>query len=130
MKLSEGGVDSPGQTAVAFLQLASSGRVREAYDKYVAPDFIHHNAYYPADRESLAKGMEENARQFPNKIFEVQRVLQDGDLVAVHSRVKLKPEGPEIATVHIFRFEHGLIAELWDVGQTAPDNSPNEIGMF
>jgi hypothetical protein len=29
-----------------------------------------------------------------------------------------------------FRFEGDRIAELWDVGQVAPADSPNEYGMF
>lgn len=67
--------------ATTFLKLASSGKVREAYEKYVHPNFIHHNAYYKGDRETLLKGMEENAQQFPNKKYEILRALEDGDLV-------------------------------------------------
>jgi len=50
--------------------------------------------------------------------------------VAVHSRVRLKPDGPRVAVVHILRFEGDRIAELWDVGQPVPPESPNEHGMF
>ena len=32
--------------------------------------------------------------------------------------------------VNIFRFENGRIAELWDVGQPMPEESPNQYGMF
>jgi predicted SnoaL-like aldol condensation-catalyzing enzyme len=31
--------------------------------------------------------------------------------------------------VHIFRFDGGLIAELWDIGQPVPEDSPNERGL-
>ena len=31
--------------AESFLMLASAGRVREAYEKYVHPEFRHHNVY-------------------------------------------------------------------------------------
>jgi predicted SnoaL-like aldol condensation-catalyzing enzyme len=34
------------------------------------------------------------------------------------------------AVVHIFRFEGGLIVELWDVGQDVPEQSVSENGMF
>ena len=74
--------------------------------------------------------MEENAEKNPDKVLEIQRALQDGNLVAVHSRVKLKPGDPGVALVHIFRFQGNHIAELWDVGQAVPENSPNENGMF
>ncbi len=61
--------------AISFLRLASSGNVREAYEKYVHPDFCHHNPSFPGDRASLLAGMEENAVKFPNKEFEAVRAL-------------------------------------------------------
>jgi hypothetical protein len=42
--------------AIDFLKLASSDKVDEAYDKYIHPGFIHHNAYYKGDRETLLRG--------------------------------------------------------------------------
>jgi len=117
------------EIAITFLKLAASGRVREAYEK-VAPDFRHHNPYFRGDAESLSKGMAENAAKFPDKVLEVLRVLEDGDLVAVHSRVRLHPGERGIALVHIFRFRNDAIVELWDLGQPVPEDSPNEYGMF
>ncbi len=118
------------EAAISFLRQVASGKVREAYDAFVAPHFRHHNAYFRSDAESLRTGMEENAAGFPNKTFEVQRALEDGDLVAVHSRLRLKPDMPEIAAVHIVRFDGDRIVEMWDVGQQVPAESPNENGMF
>ena len=105
------------EIATAFQRLITSGKIREGFEKYASSDFRHHNPYFKGDRESLLLGMEENATQFPEKIFEIKRTLEDGDIVAVHSRLKLKPDMPEIVTVHIFRFENDEIAEEWDVGQ-------------
>src|SRR5512137_2302867 len=116
--------------AVSFLRMASNGPVREAYDKYVHPDFIHHNPYFQGDRESLLKGMEESAAQFPNKAYEAVRVLEDGDFVAVHGRIRLRPDTPEYVLVHIFRFEGGLIADEWEASQELPRESPNKNGAF
>ena len=116
--------------AVSFLQLASSGKVRQAYDKYVHPQFSHHNPYFKGDRETLLAGMQENAAKFPNKSFEVIRTLEDGDFVAVHGKVRLNPDMPEIALIHIFRFDGDLIIEEWEAGQEVPQESPNENGMF
>jgi predicted SnoaL-like aldol condensation-catalyzing enzyme len=76
------------------------------------------------------KAMEENAAQNPGKTLEVKHALEDGDFVAVHSHVRQKPGDRGAAVVHIFRFEDGHIAELWDMGQPVPENSPNENGMF
>ncbi len=117
-------------SAISFLRLASSGNVREAYEKYVHPDFRHHNPYFPADRASLLAGMEESAVKFPHKEFEAVRALEDGDLVAVHGRVRLTPSSPWISTIHIFRFQDNQIIEEWEVGQEVPKDSPNMNEVF
>jgi len=116
--------------AVAFLRAAASGRARETFAKHAARGFRHHNPFFPGDGDSLAKGMDDNAAQFPDKILEPKHVLADGDLVAVHSLVHLEPGDAGIATVHVFRFEGDRIVELWDVGQEIPTDSPNENGAF
>lgn len=118
------------ERAISFLRLASAGSVREAYETYVDPDFRHHNAYFPGDRISLLTAMEEGVAKFPNKEFEALRALEDGDLVAVHGRVRFTPSSPWIATVHIFRFQDNQIIEEWEVGQEVPKDSPNENGVF
>ena len=118
------------ESAVDFLRRAASGEVREAYRRYAAPDFRHHNAFFKGDAASLMLAQEENARQYPNKILEIKHVLEDGDLVAVHSHVRMNAGDRGAALVHIFRFEGGRVAELWDIGQPVPEDSPNENGMF
>lgn len=117
------------ELAISFLENAASGRVDEAY-KSVSGNFRHHNAYFPSDTESLKAGMADAHKQFPNTKIEVQRAIAEDDLVAVHSRVQHAPETAAIAVVHIFRFEGGKIAELWDVGMEVPKDSPNESGVF
>ena len=74
--------------------------------------------------------MEENAKKNPHKVVEVQLALEDGDLVAVHSRVRQRPDDAGAAVVHIFRFEGDRIVELWDLGQAVPADSPNQHGLF
>ena len=122
--------DNNKDVAVAFLEMASSGDVREAYSKFVGSGFKHHNPFFEGSADSLSAGMEENARQNPDKTIEVKRAIAEGDFVAVHSHVRLKPDSPGVAVVHIFRFENGRIVELWDVGQPIPETSPNQHGMF
>ena len=65
----------------------------------------------------------------PNRAFEVKRVLEDGELVAIHSHV-VRQEGPDLAVVHIFRFRGDRIVELWDVGQLLDAQSANANGPF
>ena len=121
---------SPKDAAVEFLTLVASGSVREAYERHVGPGFRHHNPHFRGDADSLKEAMEHNAAASPNKSLEVQRALQDGDCVAVFSRVRQKPGELGAAVVHILRFESGRIVELWDIGQPVPVDAVNENGMF
>jgi len=116
--------------AAAFLRSAAFGKAREAFEAHAAPGFRHHNPYFPGDAMSLWTAMDEDADRNPDKVFEMLRVLGDGDLVAVHSRLVPAPGRPEYSVVHVFRFEGEKIAELWDVAQQAPPETVNENGMF
>lgn len=118
------------EIAVQFLQAAALGRVDEAYEKYVSPAFRHHNPYFKGDRETLRLAMKEAAVQSPNKIYEVKRVLVDGDLVAVHARLIIASDSKEIAVVHILRFKDNKIIEEWEAGGEIPADSPNKNGAF
>lgn len=115
--------------AVSFLKDASTGKLEEAYSR-VSANFRHHNPHFKGDAESLKAGMAEAAAKFPNTRLEVQHTFENGDLVAVHSRVQHASDAAAIAVVHIFRFEGNEIAELWDVGIEVPKDSPNENGAF
>lgn len=114
--------------AKAFLKLAGSGKVQEAYDQFVASHFIHHNQYFKGDRESLKVAMEEAHKTEPNTFIDIKNYYQDGDTVITHSHVGKKDM--DITVVHIFRFEHDKIVELWDLGQVIDKDSPNEHGAF
>lgn len=118
------------EMAKHFLELAAGGDSREAFSLYVAQDFKHHNAWFKGDADTLMNAMEESAKENPNKIFEIQRALEDGELVAVHSHIKQNPKDLGAAVIHIFRFEGDTIAELWDFGQAVPADQVNENGMF
>lgn len=118
------------EQAVSFLQLVASGRVDEAYERYIDPSFIHHNQYFRGDVDSLKVAMKENAVETPNKTLEVKHAIEEGEMVAVHSHIKQNPEDLGAAVVHIFRFQNERIVEAWDLGQPVSENSPNENGMF
>ena len=119
------------EAAMSFLKMAGLGKVQEAYDQYVAPSFIHHNAYFKGDRQSLLKAMQEASKATPNKSIEIKHAYEDGDTVITHSLVtRQDPKAPDIAVVHIFRFEQDRVVELWDLGQPISEDSPNENGPF
>lgn len=116
------------EIAILFLQLAGGGRVHEAFTRFIAPDFKHHNQYFPGSREALQKAMEEAHLTDPNKSIDIKHCYEDGNTVITHSLV-IK-EDMEIAVVHIFLFKNDKIIELWDLGQVIAKDSPNENGLF
>jgi predicted SnoaL-like aldol condensation-catalyzing enzyme len=122
--------DTNTTNAVSFLQLASSGKVREAFEKYIGNGFRHHNPFFEGSAGALQAGMEENSWQSPDKVFTILRTVSEGDFVVTHSHVQQNPDQRGAVVVHIFRFENGHIVELWDVGQPIPESSPNQNGMF
>jgi predicted SnoaL-like aldol condensation-catalyzing enzyme len=114
--------------ATSFLETAALGNPREAFEKFVSPKFIHHNQYFKGDRLSLLKAMEEASKTSPNKSFAIKQIIEENDKVITYSQVM--KTSIEIAVFHMFRFEHGLIVELWDVGQPISKDCPNENGLF
>ena len=118
------------EIAQDFLKLASKGQSRQAFELYVSDNFKHHNAWFKGDGQTLMTAMEENAKKTPDKVFEIQRALEDGNLVAVHSRVRQTPNDLGAAVIHIFRFDNEKVVELWDFGQAVPAEIVNENGMF
>jgi len=121
------------EIAITFLKNSASGDVRTAYEKFIAPGFIHHNQYFKGDRQSLMLAMEEAAKETPNKRIDIKQVFEDGNTVITHSQViRDNPEDPIIAVqvVHLFRFENNQVVELWDLGQQIAKDSPNENGAF
>ena len=116
--------------AITFLNMVAAKKIKEAYDKCIAPNFIHHNQYFKGDRQSLMAAMEEASNKNPDMILEVKRAFEDGNTVITHSHVKQNVNDTEAAVVHIFRFEAGRIVELWDLGQQIAKDSPNRNGAF
>ena len=118
------------EVAVDFLVRSASGGARTAFHQHVSDAFVHHNPYFASDGATLADAMDANAREHPAKALEVQRTVAEGPFVVVHSKVRHRPDDRPVATMHIFRFEDGKVAELWDVAQEEPPDTPNRSGMF
>jgi predicted SnoaL-like aldol condensation-catalyzing enzyme len=114
--------------AINFLSMASSGKVVEAYEKFVHKNFKHHLMYFKGDRESFMNAMLDNSKQFPNKVYQALRAIEEDNLVVVHGKVIL--DSRVFGVIHIFRFEERMIIESWEASQEELKDSQNENGLF
>ena len=106
------------------------GRVREAFETYVAEGYIQHNPLAADGRAAAIAALEPYFASQPNAVREIQRIIVDGDLAVVHLRARANPEDRGFAIVDILRLENGRIVEHWDVIQAVPERSANPHPMF
>lgn len=87
-----------------------------------ADDFVEHSPLIAGDRDGLRKMVEEagDAIGYTNA-----RVLEDGDLVALHGRFTGLDE-TDLVGFDIYRVENGKLAEHWD--SLVPVAEPNASG--
>ncbi len=99
-----------------------------AVDRLYAPDYVQHNPSIPQGRDALRTLV---AGLSGDVYYEPGMTVAEGDLVAIHGRIRGWAEVPQIV-VDIFRIEDGKLAEHWDVLQNevpAPSTSGG-ISMF
>lgn len=112
-----------------FLDLINrQRRVRDAFERHVAPEYIQHNPTAGNGRED-AIALIENLSATPGFNPVVKRMVAEGDLVAVHMHLQLGA-GPGLAVMDMFRLEGGKIVEHWDVIQDVPAQSVSGNSMF
>ena len=121
--------DSRKDIALEFLRLARAGDRKGTAALFTA-NARHHNAYFPAGMPALLDGIAAAAKDGPERPVEVKRVVEEGDIVVVHSHVRKDSADAGYAVVHMLRFEGRRIAELWDLGQEVPAEPINRDGMF
>jgi predicted SnoaL-like aldol condensation-catalyzing enzyme len=84
-----------------------------AVERLYARDYVQHNPNIPQGRDALqaiVAGLPEHV------FYEPGLMVAEGDLVAIHGRIRGWADEPQIA-VDIFRVEDGRLAEHWDVLQ-------------
>ena len=119
------------QKAMAFLDMVfNQKKVKEGFDKYVGDKYIQHNPIAADGKEAAVTVLSRVLQQVPGWSYEFKHAYVDGDIVIVHSLVKMKPEDRGSAVVDIFRFEKGKVVEHWDVVQAIPEKSANNNTMF
>jgi predicted SnoaL-like aldol condensation-catalyzing enzyme len=118
------------EVAQTFLKMIAENQVSQAYEKFIATDFRHHNQWFKGDRQSLMTAMQEANHINPNKLLNVKMAIEEADRVITISHVRQNPQDIGVVVAHIFRFENSKVAELWDFGQALNKDSPNENGFF
>ena len=101
-----------------------------AVERFIHPDYIQHNQMAEPGREGLKRFLDMIREQTPQAVHDVKRAFVDGDHVIVHYHVRRWPDDMGWAVIDIFRLEHGLIAEHWDVMQDVVEGGPNSASPF
>ncbi len=119
------------QLVLDFARLAfQEKQLHQAFQLYVAPDYIQHNPHAADGVEASLHAIEGFQQQFPQFSYEIKRVASEGDLVFLHVHGKTTPEDRGSAIVDIFRVDDGRIVEHWDVIQPVPENSVSKHPLF
>lgn len=100
-------------------------KVREAFERYVAPDLIQHDFLMPNGRDATLALLEQ--RQANTFISKNQKFVAQGDIVVVFHRGEVL--GQSLCIMEMYRVEDGLIAEHWQVKQEIPEVRANDNEM-
>jgi predicted SnoaL-like aldol condensation-catalyzing enzyme len=119
------------QKVIAFMDTVfNKKQVKEGFDKYVGDKYIQHNPIAPDGKEAAVEVLGKALQALPGWTYEFKHAYVDGDIVVLHSHVRMKADDRGMAVVDIFRFEKGKIVEHWDVVQPIPEKSANNNTMF
>lgn len=84
-----------------------------AAGRLYASNYIQHNPGIPQGREALRALV---AGLSPAVRYEPGLIVAEGDLVAIHDRIRGWADAPQVV-IDLFRIEDGKLAEHWDVLQ-------------
>ncbi len=103
--------------------------VRKAFMTYVVPAYIQHNPGIADGRDAAIAALEPMFSR-PGAVFDVKRIIVDGDYAVIHLHGRGDPASAGGAVADIYRLKDGLIVEHWDVLQPMPATSANPHPMF
>ena len=99
-----------------------------AVERLYAQDYVQHNPEIPQGRDALKTVV---ANMSPEVYYDPGLVIAEGDLVAIHGRIRGWTDSPQIV-VDIFRIQDGKLAEHWDVlqNEVSSASTVGAIAMF
>jgi predicted SnoaL-like aldol condensation-catalyzing enzyme len=119
------------ETAVKFMtKFYLEGKVREAFETYVSPDYIQHNPYAKTGRQPAIEFLTAARAANPQRTSIIHRVIAEDDLVVFHVETHNTPGDRGSAVVDILRVNDCKIVEHWDVIQPIPEKHATGNGMF
>jgi predicted SnoaL-like aldol condensation-catalyzing enzyme len=96
-----------------------------AVERLYSDDYIQHNPDIPQGRDAL-QGLVETLS--PSVYYEPGLIIAEGDLVAIHGRIRGWADEPQVV-VDIFRVEGGKLVEHWDVLQNEVPATAGVAGL-
>ena len=119
------------QVADGFVPLLyGQGKVREAYETWVNPDYQQHNPHAQNGRDAAIAFLEPFYQKNPQHKMSVYRVIVSDGYIAVHLVGRPTPDAPGAVAVDILRVDNCKIVEHWDVTEPVPETSANDNGMY
>jgi len=121
--------DRPQRNKALVLEAMTSlfqRRDASAVERHYAPNYIQHNPGIPQGRDALQALV---ATLSPDVYYEPGLIIAEGDLVAIHGRIRGWADAPQVV-VDLFRVEGGQLAEHWDVLQDEAAGAPGGVAMF
>ncbi len=103
--------------------------VRGAFERYVAPDYIQHNAGIVDGREAAVAALEPMFHAEGSR-FDIKRIVGDHDMAVIHLHGRTGVQGNGGTVADIYRLKHGKIVEHWDVLQPIADTTVNPHPYF
>ncbi|MEV0536795.1 nuclear transport factor 2 family protein [Kitasatospora sp. NPDC050463] len=101
-----------------------------ALDRYWDPGYLQHNPQMRNGVAAAKVGLGGYFASAPQLTVTPERIIAEGDLVAVHSHYVNYPGDRGLAILDLFRVRNGKIVEHWDITQAVPETSANGKGMF
>lgn len=123
-------IEANKRTVVDYYQMAFAGQPEKAVSDHFGDRYIQHNPDAENGPEAFIRFVHYLRTEYPELRLDIKRVIAEGDLVATHSHLILKPGEPGRALADFFRLEDGKVVEHWDVIQDVPERSANSNGMF
>ncbi|KAL1914270.1 uncharacterized protein VTP21DRAFT_9051 [Calcarisporiella thermophila] len=118
--------------AVQFLELLFGRKdmLQHVVDTYISSKYVEHSPKFPDGKEGFYSGMNELFKKVPDLSISVRRSIAEKDMVWLHVHLKANETDLGSASVDIYRFEDGKIAEHWAVDEHIPEKSMNNNGMI